>query len=150
MSRTTSAVLTLILCAAFLAAPAMAQDHTRNWDEGNIVAVSQIHIKPGMFNAYINDLNGLWRKYLEEQKKDGSVVSFGMFSNTSPRKGEPDLFLTVTYANWAAFDRGEEYFNAIREKVIGSEEDMRKAGVKREDLRELGSQYMLQEIKFRD
>jgi len=150
MSRTKSAALTLILCAAFLAAPAMAQDHTRNWDEGNIVAVSQIHIKPGMFNAYINDLNGLWRKFLEEQKKDGSVVSYGMFSNTSPRKGEPDLFLTVTYANWAAFDRGEEYFNSIREKVIGSEEDMRKAGIKREDLRELGSQYMLQEIKFRD
>jgi len=150
MSRTISAALVFVFCLAFMAAPAMAQDHTRNWDEGNIVAVTQVHIKPGMFNAYINDLNGLWRKFLEEQKKDGSVVSYGVFSNTSPREGEPDLFLTVTYANWAAFDRGEEYFNSIRDKVIGSADDMRNAGLKREELRKIGSQYMLQQIKFRD
>jgi hypothetical protein len=103
-----------------------------------------------MFNAYINDLNGLWRKFLDEQKKDGSVVSYGMYANAAAREGEPDLILTVTYENWAAFDRGEEYFNKIREKVIGSAEDMREAGVKREDLRTIGSSYNLQEIRFRD
>ena len=73
-----------------------------------------------------------------------------MFANTSPRHGEPDLYLTVTYANWAAFDRGEEYFEAIREKVIGSADDMRNAGLKRGELRELGSEYLLREVKFRD
>jgi len=78
------------------------------------------------------------------------TACFPTFSNTSARKGEPDLYLTVTYANWAAFDRGEEYFNAIRDKVIGSESDMRSAGIKRGELRELGSEYLLQEIKFRD
>lgn len=150
MSRIRSAALALIVCSILLAAPAMAQDHNRNWDNGNIVAVTEVHIKPGMFNAYVNDLNGLWHKFLEEQKKDGSVVSYAMFNNTSPREGEPDLFLTVTYANWAAFDRGEEYFNAIREKVIGSADDMRNAGLKREELRTIGSQYRLQEVKFRD
>ena len=56
----------------------------------------------------------------------------------------------MTYANWAAFDRGEEYFNAIRDKVIGSADEMRSAGIKRGELREIGSQYNLQEIKFRD
>ena len=150
MSRIVSAALALFVCSVLLAAPAVAQDHTRNWDNGHVVAVTEVHIKPGMFNAYVNDLNGLWRKYLEEQKKDGSVISYGMLGNTSPRKGEADLILTVTYANWAAFDRGEEYFNAIREKVIGSAEDMRNAGIKREELRTIGSQYVLQQVKFRD
>jgi hypothetical protein len=73
-----------------------------------------------------------------------------MFSNTSPREGEPDLYLTVTYANWAAFDRGEEYFDAIRDKVVGSADDMRNAGLERGELRTIGSEYLLQEIKFRD
>lgn len=150
MHSAIKASLAAILLSATLCATALAQDHTRNWDEGSVLAVSEVHVKDGMFNAYVNDLNTVWRPFLEEQKKDGSVLGYGMFSNTSPRKGEPDLYLTVTYANWAAFDRGEEYFNAIRDKVIGSEADMRSAGLKRGELRELGSQYTLQEITFRE
>ncbi len=143
---TTSTVALIVL----ISTSALAQDHSRNWESGHVVSVSEVHIKPGMFNAYVNDLNGLWRKFLEEQKKDGSVVSYGMFSNPAAREGEPDLYLTVTYANWAAFDRGEEYFEKIRDKVIGSEEAMRSAGIKREELRTLGSSYNLQEIRFKD
>jgi hypothetical protein len=150
MRKTIAAFAAAIVITAVLSSTAMAQDHTRNWDNGNVVQVSEVHIKPGMFNAYINDLNGLWRKFLEEQMKDGSVVSYGMFANVAAREGEPDLYLTVTYANWAAFDLGEEYFNSIRDKVIGSADDMRNAGIKREDLRKLGSSYNLQEVKFRD
>lgn len=142
--------LAAVLLLTLVSAPAFAQDHTRNWDNGYVVSVTEVHIKPGMFNAYINDLNGLWRKFLEEQMKDGSVIRYGMYGNAAPREGEADLFLTVTYANWAAFDRGEEYFSKIRDKVIGSAEDMRQAGVKREDLRTIGSNYNLREIKFRD
>jgi len=150
MFKTVNAFLAILVCSAFFSTAAMAQDHTRNYDDGNIVAVTEVHIKPGMFNAYINDLNNVWRKFLDEQKKDGSVVSYGMFANTQPREGEPDLYLTVTYANWAAFDRGEEYFNAIRDKVIGSDSDMRNANMKRGELRELGSEYLLRELKFRN
>ena len=150
MSRIISALFATLLFSALFTSSVMAQDHSRNWDNGNVVAVTEVHIKDGMFNAYINDLNNVWRKFMDEQKKDGSVVSYGMFGNASPRAGEPDLYLTVTYANWAAFDRGEEYFEAIRDKVIGSADDMRNAGIKRGELREIGSQYNLQEIKFRD
>ncbi len=150
MSKITTVLFAVFVLCAVLTSPLMAQDHSRNWDDGNIVSVTEVHIKDGMFNAYINDLNNVWRKFMDEQKKDGSVVSYGMFSNASPREGEPDLYLTVTYANWAAFDLGEEYFNAIRDKVIGSADQMRNAGIKRGELREIGSQYNLQEIKFRD
>jgi hypothetical protein len=144
------AVLVTFCFTALCSLTAVAQDHTRNWDNGNVVAVTEVHIKPGMFNAYINDLNNVWRKFLEEQMKDGSVVSYGMFANASAREGEPDLFLTVTYANWAAFDLGEEYFNKIRDNVLGSAEAMRSAGIKRGELRTIGSSYNLQEVKFRD
>ena len=143
-------LLTAFIVTAAFSINTLAQDHTRNWDNGNVVAVSEVHIKPGMFNAYINDLNNVWRKYIEEQMKDGSVVGYNVFANVAARDGEPDLYLTVTYANWAAFDLGEEYFNKIRDKVIGSADVMRSAGIKRGDLRTLGSSYNLQEVKFRD
>ena len=150
MRKSLISVLAVLLLSFLVSSTAIAQDHSRNWDNGHVVNVTEVHIKPGMFNAYVNDLNGLWRKYMEEQKKEGSVISYSMFGNAAAREGEPDLYLTVTYANWAAFDLGEEYFNKIREKVIGSEDDMRNAGIKREELRTIGSSYNLQEITFRD
>ena len=142
-------LLTALIFMACFSVNTLAQDHTRNWDNGNVVAVTEVHIKDGMFNAYINDLNNVWRIYLEEQMKDGSIVSYGMFANAAAREGEPDLYLTVTYANWATYDLGEEYFNKIRDKVQGSADVARSANIKRGDLRTLGSNYNLQEVKFR-
>jgi hypothetical protein len=142
-------LLTALIIMASFSVNTLAQDHTRNWDNGNIVQVTEVHIKDGMFNAYINDLNNVWRKFMEEQMKDGSVVGYSMFANVAAREGEPDLYLTVTYANWAAFDLGEEYFNGIRDKVLGSADAARSANIKRGELRTLGSNYNLQEVKFR-
>ncbi len=137
--------------ALFLSGTAVqAQDHTRNWENGYVVAVTDVHIKPGMFNAYINDLNSLWRKSIEMQMKDGHVIGYNMYANPAAREGEPDLILTVTYKNWAAYDLGVEYFDKISEKLKGSTEAMRAASVDREALRTIGSTYNLQEVKFKD
>lgn len=143
-------VIGLVLAGALGSTPALAQDHTRGWEEGHIVQVTEVHIKDGMFNAYINDLNNVWRKYLEAQKADGDVISYGMYSNPNSREGEPDLLLTVTYKNWATFDRGVEYFDKISAQILGSTEKMREANIDRGELRTIGSQYVLQEIKFKE
>lgn len=140
--------IVLICLVLLLNAPAYAQDHTRNWENGAVVVVTEVHTKDGMFNAYINDLNNVWRKFLEVQMEDGNVLDYGMYVNASAREDEPDLFLTVTYANWAAFDLGNEYFDKVREKVIGTEDQMRQANLDRSELRTIGGTMTLQEIKF--
>lgn len=142
------AVLGIALFAALGSTSALAQDNTRGWEQGHVVQVTEVHIKDGMFNAYINDLNNVWRKFLEAQQEDGDVIEYGMYANANPRKGEPDLYLTVTYKNWAAFDRGVEYFEELGTKVLGSAEEMREANVDRGELRTIGSTYTLQEITF--
>jgi len=144
------AVLSIVLFAALGSTSAFAQDHTRGWDSGNVVQVTEVHTKDGMFNAYINDLSNVWRKFLEAQKEDGDVISYGMYSNTNPRADEPDLYLTVTFKNWAAFDRGVEYFEELGSQILGSTDEMREANVDRGELRVIGSTYTLQEIKFKD
>ena len=144
------AVLGIAVLAVLGSAPAMAQDNTRGWEQGHVVQVTEVHIKDGMFNAYINDLNNVWRKFLEAQMEDGHVVDYGMYSNVNPRKGEPDLYLTVTYKNWAAFDMGVEYFESLGTKVLGSTEEMREANIDRGELRTIGSTYTLQEITFQE
>ena len=144
------AALAVFLCAATFSVQASAQDHERNWESGTILQVTHVTTKPGMFNAYINDLNGLWRVFLEEQMKDGSVIGYRMWSNVAARKDEPNLILTIEYANWAAFDLGIEYFEDMSKRLRGSTEEMRQLGVKREDIREIGSTLNLQEIKFKN
>ena len=54
-----AAVLSVFLFAAFGGASASAQDHDRGWENGYVVQVSEVHIKDGMFNAYVNDLNNV-------------------------------------------------------------------------------------------
>ena len=41
-----------------------------------------------MFNAYINDLSQVWRRYLEAQKSDGDVVSYKMLNVAFSRDDE--------------------------------------------------------------
>ena len=150
MKRTSIKIAILAVAICTMSGTAFAQDHSRGWENGNIVAVTEVHIKPGMFNAYVNDLNNVWRKFNEAQIKEGDIVSFSMFANTSPREGEPDLYLTITYKNWAVFDRGIEYFETLGASLLGSTENVRMAGVDREQLRTIGSTYVLRQITFKD
>lgn len=140
----------LIAAALIIGTPllAVAQDHTRSTEPGNVVALTEVHVKPGMFNAYMNDLKKGWARSLEAQKERGDIVNYGMYSVVSPREGEADLVLTVVYPNWAAFDRGPDYFEQMMTETFGGLDEAREAGIEREELRTIGSEMLLQEVKF--
>lgn len=144
------APLAALIAASFFSAPTMAQDHTRNWENGNVIAVSEVHTEPGMFNAYINDLNGVWRIFLDEQIKDGNVIRYRLLVNSFPRDGEPNLILVTEHPNWAAFDLSNEYYENLTEKLQGSLDNARKATLDRGKLRRLGGNSVYQEINFKD
>lgn len=112
--------------------------------------MTEVHTEPGMFNAYINDLKGLWRVFLDQQIKDGNVVSYRLLVNSFARDKEPNLLLITEYANWAAFDLGNEYFEAITKKLQGSLDNARDATLERGELRRLGGNSVYQEITFKD
>ena len=150
MKRKIFAVVSFAVLSLFGATSSIAQDHSRGWEQGYVVNVTEVHIKDGMFNAYVNDLNNVWRKFMEAQKEDGLVINYGMYANNDARKGEADLMLVVTYANWAAYDQGVEYFESLGEKIMGSMDEMRDANIDRGELRKIGSTYSLQEIRFKD
>ena len=144
------AALAVLLCASMFSVPAAAQDNDRNWENGNVIATTQVFTDPGMFNAYINDLRGLWRVFLDQQIEDGNVVSYRMLVNSFARDGEPDLLLITEHPNWAAFDLSSEYFDALTEKLQGSLAKARDATIERGKLRRLGGNAVYQEIKFKD
>lgn len=144
------AALAVLLYASMFSVPAAAQDNDRNWENGNVIATTQVFTEPGMFNAYINDLRGLWRVFLDQQIEDGNVVSYRMLVNSFARDGEPDLLLITEHPNWAAFDLSSEYFDELTEKLQGSLAKARDATIERGKLRRLGGNAVYQEIKFKD
>ena len=79
------AALAVLLCASMFSVPAAAQDNDRNWENGNVIATTQVFTEPGMFNAYINDLRGLWRVFLDQQIEDGNVGSYRLLVHSFAR-----------------------------------------------------------------
>ena len=145
-----TAILAILACASMYSLPAVAQDNDRNWDNGNVIATTQVHTESGMLNAYLNDLRGLWRVFLDQQIKDGNVVSYRMLQNSFARDGEPDLILITEHPNWAAFDLSNEYYEELTKKLQGTLDKSREASIDRGKLRRLGGNAVYQEIKFKD
>ena len=140
------AAFAVLFTGLFTITPAVAQDNSRNWEYGNVIATTQVHLEPGGMNAYLNDLNGLWRIFLDQQITDGNTISYRIIQNAFARDGEPDLILITEHPNWAAFDLSNEYFDALTVKLQGSLDKARNASLDRGKLRRLGSESVYREI----
>jgi hypothetical protein len=139
-------LLAAFLCAG-LAAPLSAQE-TRAYKEGNVVEISSIKVKPGKFNEYMSYLAGPYRKLMEENKKAGLITSWAIYGNRARNPQDPDLYLTITYPNWAALDRVEEAM-AVSAKVTGSLATQDKGFADRSTMREVLGSNVLQELVLR-
>jgi len=143
--RSTCCLLTLVLITI---STAQADERAYN-DGGSVWTVSFIETKAGHFDDYIENLDNIWRRYLDEQKKDGDVLSYKMIPVSFPRDGEPNLMLMVEFKNWTAFDRGNEYFDKLAEELQGGVDQATESNIDREQLRSLRGGFVGQEITFK-
>lgn len=130
-----SIMLTLAAVLAFATATAQAQDE-RSYTEGPVVAVSYIKTMPGMFDEYMRYLAGTYKKIMEEQKKAGIILDYAVYSAVPRTPEDPDLILTVTYANMAALDNLDEKTDAITRTVWGTLSKSAQASADRGKMRE--------------
>jgi hypothetical protein len=133
-----------ILLLAF-ASSSFAQDE-HAYTEGPVTNISYVKIKPGMFDTYMSYLQKTYKQVMEEQKKAGLVLSYGIYSATARSPHDADLYLTITYKNWAAFDSLTEKTDAITRKVWGSLAKSDEAAIDREKMREILGGEVVQEL----
>jgi hypothetical protein len=124
-------------------------DEERPYTEGTVVSVGYIRTKYGMFDEYMKYLAGPYKHLMEEQKKAGTIVDYGVYQAYPRNPHEPDLILTVVYKNWAAFDGLRDKIDPITKKVFGSLESASKGAVDREKVRESLGGAFLQELKLK-
>jgi len=122
--------LSLVACLLIAAASAVtetagAQASTRSYREGPVVAVSYIRTKPGMFDRYMQYLDGAYKTNLEAQKAAGIVLDYAIFTSEPRTPADHDVMLTVIYKNWSALDNLQDRSDAVVNKALSSTPDQR-------------------------
>ena len=116
MSKHFGAALAAFILFASASFTALADDHT--YSEGPVVNVSSIRTVDGKFDDYMHWLSTTWKKMQEESKKKGYIVDYQVLGVEPRGPDDPDLYLIITYKNWAALDgalaKGDEISKASR------------------------------------
>lgn len=103
---------------AFTSAAALADDHA--YTEGPVVNVARIRTVDGKFDDYMKWLDTTWKQEQEAAKKAGYIVSYEVLQVEPRSPDDPDLFLMITYKNWAALDGALAKGDAVIKQVEGS------------------------------
>jgi hypothetical protein len=138
-----------LLCGllAIVAWPIAAQD--RPYSEGPVMQVAAIKIKAGHFDEYMAYLDSTWKKEQQALKDAGIILGYSVWQATSTGAGDPDVYLTTTYANMAALDGLDERSDPVTAKALGRDRAQGMKGMAdRNAYREVVSVELLRELKF--
>jgi hypothetical protein len=137
--------LFVIAVFATLFVPALfAQE---NYSEGPVWRVSLVRVKPAHLDEYLTSLRQVSKPFIDEEKRQGLIVDYKIFlKETKNNPQDWDLCLAVEYKNHAALDGLDAKIEAIRDKVLGGKQQAHQLGEKREEIREIISDELLQEI----
>lgn len=130
------------------ATTALAQMAPRNYDRGTVTQVTQVEVKPGQLNAYMQDLAKGWRDSMEEGKRSGAILSYGIEQPLDPRPGEGNLVLVVVFKNMAAFDRPLADAEKSAAAEYGSLDKAQDMAMRRENMRTIKGTEVYRQLAF--
>ena len=116
------------------------------YTEGSVWQVTMVHTKPGMSDDYLKGLQKSLKTTLEEQKKQGLVVSYKILLGQAATPGDFDIINMVEFKNMAALDGLREKTDPIATKLIGSDDQQRQAAMKRAEIRDIVGTKIMREI----
>jgi crotonobetainyl-CoA:carnitine CoA-transferase CaiB-like acyl-CoA transferase len=113
----------LSACAAliglvFASANAFADDHA--YTEGKVINVAAIRTAYGHTDEYMKYLDTTWKQEQEAAKKAGYIESYQVYRVEPRSENDPDIYLVVTYKNWAAMDGADAKGDAVAKMIEGS------------------------------
>ncbi|MBA2708114.1 MAG: hypothetical protein H0U59_09955 [Gemmatimonadaceae bacterium] len=89
----------------------------RAYSEGPVTVMSYVRTKPGMFERYMEYLNGQYKQSMEAEKSAGLVLGYAVHTSAPRTPQDHDLILSVTYRNWAAFDGLADRSDAVANRA---------------------------------
>lgn len=126
---------------------AIADDHT--YTEGPVVNVASIRTENGKFDDYMKYLDTTWKAEQEAAKKAGYIISYKVITVEPRSENDPDLYLVVTYKNWAALDGALAKGDAIAKQVEGTLAAANESAVNRGKIRRVLGSMTGQELNLK-
>ena len=126
---------------------ALADDHA--YSEGPVVNVAAIRTENGKFDDYMKYLDTTWKAEQEAAKKAGYIISYKVINVEPRRENDPDLYLVITYKNWAALDDSTAKGDAIAKQVEGTLAAASDAAVSRGKIRRVLGSWTGQELNLK-
>ena len=126
---------------------AVAEDHA--YTEGPVVNVTAVRTEPGKFDAYMSYLDTVWKASQEAAKKMGDVVSYRVVTVEPRGENDPDLYLVVTYKNWATQDGATAKADALAKMTEGSVDAANKSMIDRGKIRRILGSWTGQELDLK-
>jgi hypothetical protein len=97
----------------------------------------------GKFDEYMKFIDTTWKQEQEAAKKAGYILSYEVLAVDPRGPDDPDLYLVITYKNWAALDGALAKGDAIAKQIEGSVAAASQSQADRAKIRRvLGSQTM--------
>jgi hypothetical protein len=136
-----------LICAMVL--PAQAQE-TLPYTEGAVLEVTEVKIKDGQFDNYMQYLQQRYKPMMEAQKKAGIILDYGVYGRQARDPDEADMYLTVVYANMGALDNMRERVEPLMREVSGQDTaQANKAYADRGSMRTILGSELIRELKLK-
>ena len=120
------------------------------YKEGAVERVVLLHVLPGHFDAFMDDLKTNIVPIWEAQKKAGLIQDYQMFLNTTRSSGDEwDFGYSLIFKNMAAMDGLPDKVYELRMKQYGSPSAEQKVIDKRVENVHIVSSYLLRDITLR-
>jgi len=134
--------LSVCLAASLLSLNARAEDE-RQYTDGPVTEVDEVHVEYGHFEEYVDWLNSTWKPTMEALKKAGLIIDYKVYGLTPKSPDQPNIYLWFTFKNAAAALDKRVELEEVAKKVICSTECQNKARVARNEYRKvLGTEYI--------
>jgi hypothetical protein len=149
MTIRTRALGALAGVVAFVSLHGAAVAADKPYDQGTVTVVSSIRTNPGMLDTYLRYLSTTYKTNMDAAKKEGIVLGWNVYQ-TQPRSADdPNIYLTVTYKNMAAFDGLDDRMEPIQQRSFGDQKARDAAAVDREKMRRQVGQEIIREVVFK-
>jgi hypothetical protein len=128
----------MLLASSAATNSAHSQASTRVYREGPIAVMTYVKTKPGMFDRYMEYLNGPYKAQNEAEKSAGIIQDYAIMTSEARTPADHDVVLVVMYKNWAALDNLQDRTDGVANRVLKNTSQQRdQAFIDRGAMREI-------------
>lgn len=146
--KTKTNFIFLSLAVLMLASATLLNAQSKDYKDGTVWNVTMVKTKPGMGDEYLKSLKSTLRLMYDEAVKQGLVLSYKVMQGSSANREDWDTMILLEYKNMAAMEGHDAQWDAIRDKVLGGQDQEKTLMKNRLEYREIMGEKMMREVIF--